>query len=51
MEGEAVKRCTLCEKDIEQSKYRLHEAACARNNYKCQKCGEAVLKAERDTHE
>ena len=48
MEGEQVKKCPLCEKDIEQSKFRLHEVACARNNYKCPKCSEIVLKAERE---
>jgi hypothetical protein len=32
---EARKKCGTCEKDIELSKFRLHEMGCARNNYKC----------------
>jgi len=35
----ASKKCDVCEKDIDVAKFRLHEAQCARNNYKCTKCG------------
>ena len=30
-----TRRCPLCEKDIEISKFRMHEIGCARANYKC----------------
>ena len=46
-----MKRCTVCEKDIEEPKFRLHEVACARNNYKCPKCGEVIAKSDREQHE
>lgn len=42
MEGEQVKKCSVCEKEIELSKFRMHEVSCARYNYKCPKCGEIV---------
>lgn len=41
----------MCAKDIEVSKFRLHESACARMNYKCQKCDQIVSKADREQHE
>ena len=41
----------MCTKDIEVGKFRLHEVACARMNYKCQKCGEIVPKSDREQHE
>jgi len=41
----------MCQKDIESAKFRLHEVACARMNYKCAKCGEIVPKADREQHE
>jgi len=43
-----TKVCGMCAKDIEVGKFRLHEVACARMNYKCQKCGEIVPKSDRD---
>ena len=46
-----TKLCGMCQKSIEVAKFRLHEAACARNNYKCAKCGEIVSKADREQHE
>ena len=51
MEGVVMKRCSVCEKDIEEPKFRLHESACARMNYKCAKCGDVLAKADRETHE
>ena len=29
----------------------MHEVGCARNNYKCPKCGEVVPKADKEEHE
>ena len=46
-----TKKCSVCSRDIEEPKLRLHEATCARNNYKCAKCGQIVAKAEKDHHE
>ena len=46
-----LKKCPLCENEIEIAKFRLHEVMCARNNYKCQKCGQVVLKADKEQHE
>lgn len=43
--------CGTCERDIPQSKFRMHEIGCARNNYKCRECGEVVQKADREEHE
>ena len=43
--------CGMCQKQIDVAKFRLHESACARMNYKCPKCGEIVLKAEREQHD
>ena len=45
-----TKQCPMCQKDIESAKFRLHEVACARMNYKCSKCGEIVPKADREEH-
>ena len=46
-----TKTCAMCQKPIELAKYRLHEVACSRQNYKCAKCGEVVPKADREQHE
>ena len=46
-----TKICDVCQKPIEVAKYRLHSVACARNNYRCAKCGEIVAKVEREQHE
>ena len=46
-----TKRCPLCEKDIELSKFRMHDIGCSRANYKCKECGQCVPKAEREEHE
>ena len=45
------KRCPLCDKDIEFSKFRMHEIGCSRQNYRCIECGMCVAKAEREEHE
>jgi endogenous inhibitor of DNA gyrase (YacG/DUF329 family) len=46
-----TKKCSTCEKQIELSKFRIHEIGCARNNYKCPTCGEIVAKVEKEEHE
>ena len=46
-----TKRCPLCDKDIEVSKFRMHEIGCMRSNYKCFECGMCVPKAEKEEHE
>lgn len=46
-----TKKCGLCSKEIELAKFRIHEVMCARLNYVCKKCGEVVLKSERETHD
>ena len=51
MEQPDVKTCPICDKSIEAAKFRLHEASCARNNYKCDKCGEMVNKGDKEHHE
>ena len=50
-EQEPTKKCSMCSRDIEMSKFRMHEIGCARNNYKCQVCGEIVAKAEKEEHD
>jgi hypothetical protein len=45
------KVCNTCNKAIEIAKYRIHEATCARNNYKCPMCSEIVPKSEKEHHE
>ena len=30
---------------------RLHEVQCARNNFKCPKCGDIVAKVDKEQHE
>ena len=46
-----TKKCGTCEKDIDATKFRIHEIGCARSNYKCPTCGEIVAKSEREDHE
>lgn len=46
-----TKKCPLCEKHIEVSKFRMHDIGCSRSNYKCKECGQCVPKAEREEHE
>ena len=46
-----LKKCNVCNKDIEEPKHRMHEATCARNSFKCAKCGEFLSKSEKDSHE
>ncbi len=44
------KKCGVCGKDIEDQKFRMHEPACLRLNYKCPQCGDCVLKSDKDQH-
>lgn len=46
-----MKPCGVCGKPIEEPKFRIHEATCARNNFKCPKCGEIVPKADKEHHD
>ena len=46
-----TKKCSNCERDIEASKFRMHEIGCARMNYKCKECGEVVAKADKEEHD
>lgn len=50
-DSKPTKPCSVCGKQIELSKYRIHEATCARNNYRCEKCGEIVPKADKENHD
>jgi hypothetical protein len=50
-EPQPTKLCTTCEKQIEVSKFRIHETQCARQNYKCKVCGDIVLKDDREEHD
>ena len=43
--------CSMCEKMIPVSKFRMHEIGCLRQNYRCKECGMCVPKAEREEHE
>lgn len=51
MENLDMKYCSLCEKMIEASKFRIHEVMCSRMNYRCPKCNMLVLKAEKAQHD
>lgn len=48
---EETKLCTICEKQIGMSKFRMHDIGCSRQNYKCKECGQCVAKADKDDHE
>lgn len=49
--SEESKLCKNCEKQIEATKYRMHEMQCARINYKCGECGMVVAKSDKAEHE
>ena len=46
-----MKHCSLCDKDIEASRFKMHEIGCMRQNYKCKYTGKCVAKADREEHE
>ena len=40
--------CETCEKQIEAAKFRVHDAMCARNHFKCPKCEKNVPKCDKE---
>lgn len=48
--SEETKLCPTCDKQIEVSKFRIHDIQCARMNFRCH-CGMAVAKADKEQHE
>jgi len=48
--SEETKLCPTCDKDIEVSKFRIHDIQCGRMNYRCH-CGMAVSKEDKEHHE
>lgn len=46
-----TKKCGTCEKEIDVTKFRIHEIGCARSNYKCPQCGEIVAKSDKEEHD
>ena len=46
-----TKTCSMCEKAVDVSKFRMHEMGCLRQNYKCKECGACVPKSEKEEHE
>lgn len=48
---EETKLCDVCSKQIEKSRFRMHEMGCARQNYKCKTCGACVPKSDKEEHE
>ena len=51
LEAAETMRCPMCEKDIEKSKFRMHEIGCYRANYKCKQCGQCVPKEDKEEHD
>lgn len=54
MEGETAveyKTCPMCGKQIEASKFRMHEMGCIRQNYICPKCKKCVAKSDKEEHD
>lgn len=51
MEAVETKKCPLCEREVEVSKFRMHDIGCSRQNYKCRECGACVAKADKEKHE
>ena len=51
VEAEETKVCKNCERNIEASKFRMHEIQCARIYYKCAECGLVVAKTDKEDHE
>ena len=45
------KHCNLCDKDIEASKFRMHDIGCSRSNYRCPKCKKCVAKCDKEEHD
>jgi hypothetical protein len=51
VEGVDFKKCGNCRHKIPIASFTMHEIQCARMNYLCQSCGEAVKKTEKQKHE
>ena len=45
------KECKLCKKMIDESRHRMHELGCMRQNYWCDVCELAVPKSDKEEHE
>jgi hypothetical protein len=50
-EGVDYKTCSNCRHHIPIASYGMHEIQCSRINYFCEKCQQAVKKAEKQKHE
>ena len=46
-QADQSKKCTLCLRMIENTKFRLHDIMCHKQNYKCATCNEIVPKQDR----
>ena len=46
-----TKKCTLCDKDIEVAKFRMHEIGCQRYYHRIKENEEAEAKAEKEKQE
>lgn len=42
--------CVCSQRDVPGDSFDRHTAFCARNNILCQKCGDAVRRADYETH-
>lgn len=51
VEGVDFKKCSNCRHNIPVASFTMHEIQCARMNYFCEKCGDAVKKTEKQKHE
>tara|TARA_B110000285_G_scaffold13608_2_gene13443 strand:+ start:77 stop:325 length:249 start_codon:yes stop_codon:yes gene_type:complete len=49
--AEETKHCNICDKDVEASKFRMHDIGCSRQNYKCKECNMCVAKEDKEEHE
>jgi len=50
VEGTDFKLCTNCLKPISISSFAMHDARCARMNWRCEKCGAVLPTAQRQEH-
>lgn len=48
---EPKKECKTCRKMIDESRHRMHELGCMRQNYWCTVCNTCVAKGEKEEHE
>lgn len=45
------KKCSMCSKEIEAPKIRMHEMGCMRQNYICPNCKMCVAKSDKEEHD